>query len=136
MNAELERRRTSGVAEQVVQVRIAGATSRRTYAYEVPAKIGPLGIGDWVTLPGNVVSEHGGFGIVKGFGREGYRGPLKEISAKIPEPPELMIRISVVKTREQAAKIYDEAVAEGWRGDRLTALAVIGEQRLRARGVQ
>jgi len=136
MGTEIARRATAGVAEQVVQVRIAGATARRTYAYAVPAKIGPVGIGDWVTLPGNVVSEHGGFGVVKSFGREGYRGPLKPIMARIPEPDELMIRMSVVKTKDRAAEIYDRAVADGWTGDRLTALAVIGEQRLRARGVQ
>lgn len=134
MNAEVARRHSSDLQEKVVQVRIAGSGARKTYAYEVPFNI-DVQLGDWVTLPGNIVSEHGGFGVVKSFGRDGYRGPLKAIRAKIPEPPELMIRISVVKTKEQAADLYDRAVADGWTGDRLTALAVIGEQRLRARGV-
>lgn len=136
MNAEVARRATSGVAEQVVQVRIAGASARRTYAYSVPAHVAPVGLGDWVTIPSNVVNEFGGFGIVKGFGRDGYKGPLKAIMAKIPEPPELMIRMSVVKSKDAAAEIYDKAVAEGWRGDRLTSLAVLGESRLRSRGVR
>jgi hypothetical protein len=135
MNAEIARRAPGELAEKVVQVRIAGATARRTYAYQVPFGL-DLEVGDWVTLPGNVVSEHGGFGVVKSFGRDGYRGPLKSIRAKIPEPSELMIRMSVVKTKEHAAEIFDAAVAEGWTGDRLTALSVIGEQRLKARGVR
>jgi hypothetical protein len=135
MGTEIARRASSELAEKVVQVRIAGATARRTYAYQVPFEL-DLEVGDWVTLPGNVVSEHGGFGIIKAFGREGYNGPLKSIRTKIPEPPELMIRMSVVKTKDRAAEIYDAAVAEGWTGDRLTALAVIGDQRLRARGVR
>lgn len=116
----------------VVQVRIAGAPAKRTYAYETDHI---LMIGDWVVIPGNVVSEHGGFGIVKSYGRDGYRGPLKKIVKKIPEPPELMIRMSVVKSQDRAAEIYDQAVADGWRGDRLTALGVLGEQRLKSRGV-
>lgn len=124
-----------GFDGQVVQVRIAGATARRTYAYTVPQKIGKLRVGDWVTIPGNVVNEFGGFGVVKGYGRDGYRGPLKEIMEHIPEPDELVVRMSVVKSKEAAAKIYDAAVAEDWRGERLTALVVLGEQRLRSQGV-
>lgn len=120
----------------MIQVRIAGASARRTYAYAVPADVAPVGLGDWVTIPGNVVNEFGGFGIVKGFGRDGYKGPLKSIMAKIPEPPELMIKMSVVKSKDKAAEIYDQAVRDGWRGDRLTALAVLGESRLRSRGVR
>jgi hypothetical protein len=125
---------SSKFGTKIVQVRIAGA-NERTYAYEVPLGT-DLAIGDWVTLPGNVVNEHGGFGVVKRFGREGYNGPLKNIVAKIDEPDELEIRMSVVKTKNQAADIYDEAVTAGWRGQRLTDLAVIGEQRLKARGVR
>jgi len=117
----------------IVQVRIAGASARRTYAYETDE---PLMIGDWVTIPGNVVNEFGGFGVVKSYGRDGYTGPLKKIMAKIPEPPELMIRMSMVKSKDRAAEIYDQAVRDGWRGDRLTALAVLGESRLRSRGVR
>src|SRR5882724_1984081 len=109
MNAELEPRPDAAPGGWgIVQVRIAGATARRTYAYETDQ---PLMIGEWVTLPGNVVSEHGGFGIVKSYGRDGYTGPLKKIRARIPEPPELMIMMSVVKTKDRAADIYDAAVA-------------------------
>lgn len=117
----------------VVQVRIAGAPARRTYAYESDV---PLMIGDWVTLPGNVVSEHGGFGVVKSYGRDGYNGPLKKIVKKIDEPHELMVRMSVVKTKERAAEIYDAAVTAGWRGQRLADLSTLGQDRLRARGVR
>jgi hypothetical protein len=132
---ELDVRAPKELAEKVVQVRIAGATARRTYAYQVPFRL-DAAVGDWVTIPGNVVNEFGGFGVVKSFGRDGYTGPLKEIMAVIPEPPELMIRMSVVKNKDRAAEIYDQAVREGWRGDRLTALAVLGESRLRSRGVR
>jgi len=135
MNAELARRAPAETESRVVQVRIAGATARRTYAYAVPRGTS-ASVGDWVTIPGNVVNEFGGFGIVKGYGRQGYDGPLKEIMAVIPEPPKLMIRMSVVKSKDGAAEIYDEAVRDGWRGDRLTALAVLGESRLRSRGVR
>jgi hypothetical protein len=44
--------------------------------------------------------------------------------------------MSVVKSKDRAAEIYDEAVRDGWSGDRLTALAVLGESRLRSRGVR
>ena len=121
--------------DRVVQVRIAGATARRTYAYEVPRGT-DANLGDWVTLPGNVVNEHGGFGVVKGFGRDGYKGPLKAITGVIPEPDELMIKMSVVKTKDAAAKIYDQAVAEGWTGGDLLELIEVGESRLKARGVR
>lgn len=121
--------------DKVVQVRIAGATAKRTYAYEVPFEV-DVRIGDWVTLPGNVVNEHGGFGIVKAFGRDGYRGPLKSIVAKIPEPSLLMIRMSVVKTKDQAAKIYDEAMAEGVSREELVKMIKVGQDRLKARGVR
>src|SRR5581483_8752896 len=116
MNAELARRAPAETESRVVQVRIAGATARRTYAYAVPRGTS-ASVGDWVTIPGNVVNEFGGFGIVKGYGRQGYDGPLKEIMAVIPEPPKLMIRMSVVKSKDGAAEIYDEAVRDGWRGD-------------------
>lgn len=135
MNSELARRAPAEAEEQVVQVRIAGATARRTYAYTVPKGV-VANLNDWVTIPGNIVNEFGGFGVVKDFGRKGYTGPLKAIMAVIPEPPELMIKMSVVKSKDRAAEIYDQAVREGWRGDRLTALAVLGENRLRSRGVR
>lgn len=123
--------------EPVVQVRIAGANAR-TYAYEVPEHIVKQGIGpgDWVTLPGNIVSAHGGFGVVKAFGRQGYKGPLKKIVEKIPEPDPIMIKMSVVKTKDQAAKLYDAAVTEGWSAKDLEKLIKVGQDRLDARGVR
>lgn len=124
-----------GIGTNVVQVRIAGTTGRRTYAYEIPRHL-DVKIGDWVILPGNVVSEHGGFGVVKTFGRQGYDGPLKMIVKKIPEPDPLTVRMSVVKTKDQAAEIYDEAVAAGWRKEDLLDLGKVGTDRLRARGVR
>jgi hypothetical protein len=123
------------MGDKIVQVRIAGAPAKRTYAYAVPREV-DAAIGDWVSLPGNVVNEHGGFGVVKGFGRQGYNGPLKNIVAVIPEPHELEIRMSVVKTKDTAAKIYDQAVALGWRGEQLASLAQAGQDRLKARGVR
>jgi len=123
-----------GIGTSVVQVRIAGAGSR-TYAYEVPRHL-DLALGDWVALPGNVVSEGGGFGVVKAFGRQGYGGPLKMIVKKISEPHELTIRMSVVKSKEQAAEIYDEAVAKGWPGDKLMSLIKVGQDRMRAKGIR
>lgn len=131
---ELEARRPAELKEKIVQVRIAGAT-RRTYAYQVPFDI-DLEVGDWVTIPGNVVSEFGGYGIVKGFGRQGYNGPLKTITAKIPEPDEIMVRMSVVKSKDQAAQLYDRAMSAGWSDAELLALQVLGEARLKARGVR
>jgi hypothetical protein len=128
-------RYSSKFGTKIVQVRIAGATARRTYAYEVPRGL-DITLGDWVTLPGNVVNEHGGFGVVKGFGRDGYDGPLKMIVKVIREPHELMIKMSVVKAKDQAAKIYDEAVALGWPGDKLLSLIKVGQDRLKARGVR
>jgi hypothetical protein len=132
---EEDAERYGPMGDKVVQVRIAGATARRTYAYEVPRTL-DIAPGDWVTLPGNVVNEHGGFGVVKGFGRDGYDGPLKMIVKVIREPHELMIKMSVVKTKDQASKIYDEAVALGWPGDKLLSLIKVGQDRLKARGVR
>jgi hypothetical protein len=132
---EEDRQHFGELGDKVVQVRIAGATARRTYAYEVPFGV-DVSFGDWVTLPGNVVNEHGGFGIVKGFGRDGYRGPLKSIVAKIDEPSDLMIRMSVVKTKQQASKIYEEAVAAGETREGLLELIKVGQDRLKARGVR
>jgi len=115
----------------VVQVRIAGATAR-TYAYETDQ---PLMIGDWVSLPGNIVSEHGGFGIVKSYGRDGYDGLLKKITARIDEPHELTVKMSVVKSRDQAAKLYDEAVATGMSTEDLLMLIEVGNARMKAKGI-
>lgn len=119
---------------KVVQVRIAGA-GKRTYAYEVPARIHAV-TGDWVALPGNVVSEDGSTGKVVSYGRDGYGGPLKEITAVVPEPSVWMMRMLCVKTRPTAAKIYDEAVAAGVSGDELAAVVLAGTRRLRQLGVQ
>lgn len=125
---------SSKFGTKIVQVRIAGANAR-TYAYEVP-RTEDVSLGDWVEIPGNVVNEFGSFGVVKGFGRQGYNGPLKMIVRKIDEPDELMIRMSVVKTKDQAAKIYDAALDAGWGDGELSALKVLGEQRLKSRGVR
>lgn len=121
------------MGDKVVQVRIAGA-SARTYAYEVP-RPADVSIGTWVRLPGNVVNEDGGFGIVRGFGRDGYDGPLKMISGVIDEPDPLMVQMSVAKSKEQAAKIYDQAVTKGLSRDVLLELIEVGRQRLASRGV-
>lgn len=121
------------MGDKVVQVRIAGANAR-TYAYEVP-RPADVSIGTWVRLPGNVVNEDGGFGIVKGFGRQGYDGPLKMISGVIDEPDPLMVQMSVIKSKEQAAKIYDQAIAKGLSREVLLELIEVGRQRLASRGV-
>jgi len=116
----------------VVQVRIAGA-GKRTYAY---AADHPYPIGTWVDLPGNVVSEDGGTGVVVSYGRDGYDGPLKTIVRDIPEPSAFMVRMMTVKTMDGAAKIYDHAVAAGVAGDELEAVVLAGQRRLEQRGVR
>jgi len=116
----------------VVQVRIAGA-GKRTYAY---AADHAYPVGTWVELPGNVVSEDGGTGVVASYGRDGYDGPLKTIVRDIPEPSPFMIRMAVVKTMDGAAKIYDDAVAAGVSGDELAAVVLAGQRRLAQRGVR
>jgi hypothetical protein len=118
----------------VVQVRIAGA-GKRTYAYDVPAGLGLLALGSWVRLPGNVVNLDGGFGVVKAYGRQGYDGPLKSIIAVIDEPDELTVRMSVVKTKDKAAEIYDQAVTAGWSAEDLEELIKVGQDRLAAKGI-
>jgi hypothetical protein len=131
---ERDEERYGPMGTGVVQVRIAGATAR-TYAYEVPRGM-DVAPGGWVRLPGNVVSEDGGFGLVKSYGRVGYDGPLKSITAVIDEPDPLMVQMSVVKTKEQAAKIYDKALAaSGWTIGDLEELIKVGTARLASRGV-
>lgn len=128
---ERDRERFGPMGWGVVQVRIAGANAR-TYAYETDTL---LTINEWVRLPGNVVNENGGFGIVKAYGRDGYNGPLKKIVEKIPEPDPLMVQMSVVKTKEQAAKIYAQAVAKIWTREDLLELIKVGTARLAQKGI-
>lgn len=119
--------------DQVVQVRIAGA-GKKSYAYEVPGSVF-VTVGDWVSLPGNVVNEDGGFGLVVGFGTDGYDGPLKRISEKIPEPSRWKIKMAMVKTRSQASTVYERAVADGVTQEDLLDLIKVGTMRLASKGI-
>lgn len=131
---ELDEEHYGPYGDKVIQVRIAGA-GKRTYAYAVPRHLDVI-IGDWVTLPGNVVSEDGGIGYVTSFGRDGYDGPLKEITGKTGKPDEFMVRMLTAKTKGQAADIWDEAQRAGRSAEELDALAAAGAKRLAERGIR
>lgn len=120
--------------DRVVRVRIVGARAR-TYSYEVPTGIF-VTEGDWVRLPGNVVSEDGGIGLVTGYGANGYTGALKSVVSKIEDPSGHLLEMFRVKTRKQAAEVYDRAVAAGVRGEELAEVVAAGERQLKQRGIR
>lgn len=110
--------------EQVVQVRIVGAP--RAYAYAVPAGMPDLEAGDWVLLPGNVVSPDGCEGVVEGFGRDGYKGALKYVLQQVDRPGIWLAQMRAARTKAQALKVYRAAVKAGVGGERLAALVDAG----------
>lgn len=111
--------------EQIVQVRIPGA--RRSYAYTWDGWP-ELAVGDWVELPGNEVSPEGTEGRVEGFGSDGYKGPMKAITAvKEPQDP-WFARMRQVKTPSDRLQVYRKAVKAGVTGDRLAALVAEGKR--------
>jgi hypothetical protein len=111
---------------QEVLVQIAGAG--RAYAYAWNGD--PLAVGDWVTLPGNVVSEEGTEGMVSGFGRGGYTGRLKPVIAKRERPNLWVARMRAVRSRPEATRIYHRAVAAGVGDELLRQIVSAGDAAL------
>lgn len=114
---------------QAVQVRIVGAP--RAYAYEWRGE--PLEVGDWVELPGNVVSQDGCRGVVEAFGRDGYTGPLKPVLAKLERLDVYRERMGTVRSREEAARVWQAAHEAGRTRAQLAELAELGAARLEGR---
>jgi hypothetical protein len=118
-----------GDTEQVVQVQMAGA--QRAYGYAWKGEE-PLELGEWVMLPGNVVSPEGCKGKVTGFGRDGYNGPLKEVMSRIERPDPWVARMEAVRTASEARRVLNKARAEGLEPQRLLALERVGREALAA----
>jgi hypothetical protein len=117
------------LGEQVVQVQMAGAQKSYGYAWKGEE---PLELGEWVMLPGNVVSPEGCKGKVTGFGRDGYNGPLKEVVSRIERPDPWVARMEAVRTASEARRVLNKARAEGLEPQRLLALERVGREALAA----
>jgi hypothetical protein len=117
------------LGEQVVQVQMAGAQKSYGYAWKGEE---PLELGEWVMLPGNVVSPEGCKGKVTGFGRDGYNGPLKEVVSRIERPDPWVARMEAVRTASEARRILNKARTEGLEPQRLIVLEKTGREALAA----
>jgi hypothetical protein len=119
-----------GDTPQVVRVRIAGAPKAYGYLWRGAE---PLEMGEWVMLPGNVVSPEGCKGRVEGFGRDGYNGELKEVVSRIEKPDPWLARMEAVTTRQEASRVYRKAEAAGLDPQRLVVLERAGKAALKRR---
>lgn len=90
-------------AYQVVQVQIIA--TQRTYDYAWRGAE-PLKPGDWVKLPGNVVSADGTLGRVASTNPPSWKGELKEILERTPAPDPWKARFSAVRSREEASRLW------------------------------
>lgn len=125
-----------GTTVQVVQVRIVGAP--RAYGYGwwgLPSGSDWLAVGDWVRLPGNVVSPDGCKGRVEAYGRAGYAGKLKDVACRMDKPDLWQVQMEAVRDKPTALKVYraaqrDPAVS----GERLAALLETGRAALEKAG--
>lgn len=116
------------MSENVVQVRIIN--SPRAYPYAVPDGV-TLVNGDWVDLPGNVVSPGGCTGQVVGHGRRGYTGELKEIVSRLDSPDEALLRMAAARGRTEVRALWLRARERGASPERLMILKTAGDKRLR-----
>jgi hypothetical protein len=124
-----------GTTFQVVQARMAGA--RQSYAYGwwgLPSGSDWLAVGDWVMLPGNVVSPEGCKGRVESYGRNGYHGAVKDVSRRLPPQDIWLVQMEAVTGRAQALKVYRAAEKAGVSGERLAALKDVGAAALEKAG--
>lgn len=93
-------------AYQVVQVQIIA--TQRTYDYAWRGAE-PLKPGDWVKLPGNVVSADGTLGRVASTNPPSWKGELKEILERTDAPDPWKARFSAVRSRDEASRIWNLA---------------------------
>jgi len=127
-----------GTVLQVVQVRMAGAPRNYTYQWWSLTMVDDgwrtgadwLRTGDWVRLPGNVVSPEGAKGRVEGYGRNGYSGPLKDVSCRIEPQDPWTVRMEAVRGAGDALRVYRAAESKGVPPERLEALAAVGKAAL------
>jgi hypothetical protein len=114
----------------VVQVRLPGAA--RTYAYTVPHGWDAVAVGDWVAVPGNQVSPDGGKGRVESFGRDAYKGPLKELVHLLEPQDPWLVRMEVVRSSKEANTVWQAAKEAQVGPDRMRRLRRTGSERLAA----
>lgn len=115
---------------QVVQVRLPGAGKTYAYAWRGAQ---PLEPGDWVELPPNGVSPKGSKGRVDGFGRDGYRGPLKDVVAKVEPPDPWTERMKAATTPAEARSVWAAAKRAELDPQRLQTLKRLGREALAQR---
>jgi len=133
-----------GTVVQVVRVRMPGAPRDYTYQWwnttmvvddgEPLEQADWLRTGDWVKLPGNVVSPEGSKGRVTGYGRSGYTGPLKDVACRMETPDIWTVQMEAVRDKVSANRVYQAAKARGVQGEQLLALVETGRVRLEGLG--
>jgi hypothetical protein len=107
---------------QTVQVRLVGAP--RAYDYEWAGDT-PLEIGEWVDLPGNVVSPEGCIGRVEGTAAPKWEGELKPVLSRQPDP--WGATFSRVTTPKEASEAWNRARKAGLSVQRLAELTELAK---------
>lgn len=111
---------------QTVQVRITGA--KRSYDYTSDLEP-PLVPGDWVALPGNVVSADYSTGVVTGTAAPTWKGELKAVTGRTDKPDPWMARMRSAKDVQTGRRIWHAARREGVGPERMKALEDLAQAR-------
>jgi hypothetical protein len=116
----------AGTVGQTVQVRITGA--KRSYDYTSDLEP-PLVPGDWVTLPGNVVSADYSTGVVTGTAAPTWKGELKAVTGWTSKPDPWLARMRSAKDVQTGRRIWHAARREGVGPERMKALEDLAQAR-------
>lgn len=113
---------SDGRPTQTVQVRLMGAARPYDYAWHGDT---PLAIGDWVDLPGNVVSPDGCIGRVESLKPPAWKGELKPVTAKLDDP--WTVLFGRVRDEKDASDAWQRARKAGLSTDRLAELTELAK---------
>jgi len=111
---------------QTVQVRITGATRSYDYTSDLEP---PLEPGEWVSLPGNVVSADYSTGVVTGTAAPTWKGELKAVTGRTNKPDPWMARMRSARDVETGRRVWRAARREGVSGARMEALEDLAQSR-------
>lgn len=113
---------SDGRPTQTVQVRLMGAARPYDYAWHGDT---PLAIGDWVDLPGNVVSPEGCIGRVESLKPPAWKGELKPVMRKLDDP--WVVLFARVRDEKDASDAWQRARKAGLSTDRLAELTELAK---------
>ena len=113
---------SDGRPTQTVQVRLMGAARPYDYTWHGDT---PLAVGDYVDLPGNVVSPEGCIGRVESLKPPAWKGELKPVMRKLDDP--WTVLFSRVRDEKDASDAWQRARKAGLSTDRLAELTELAK---------